>query len=264
MKKNGFTLIEVAIVMVVLGLILGLGIPMMKMLMKQNKLTQNRTAVKEAKEALIGYAYANGKFPKYNGNYQLPYTLLGTRQSDAYGNTLVYDVNNALTSTTSVSDLCKISSISGRPTVDGQSVVFVVISKGSDYKLDPANDTTNGTYENPSHPYNEQTANDIVETYSFNELKKWCGDSGYLDNSSSSGGGGSSGGSSYTSPYAALADQAAKIAEDYPNAPPKASDLSLPNGYSYKKRGKIAILRYKGKRAILRYSRSGVRSIRVR
>jgi prepilin-type N-terminal cleavage/methylation domain-containing protein len=267
--KRAFTLIEVAIVMVVLGLILGLGIPMMKMLMKQNKLTENRTAVHEAKEALIGYAFANGKLPKYNTGYLLPYNEIGTRQADAYGNVLTYDVNLQLTSTTNVSDFCQkvqqllqqdatVAGSAGRPKIDSHSVAFVVISKGNDYKLDNANNTTSGNYENPKHPYNEQTANDIVDSVSFGYLNSLCLKNAYFDNSSTSGGT-----SGYTSTYAALASQAAEIAEKFPNKPPKESELNLPSGYSYKRKENIGILTYNGKQARIYYEKNGKRVIAI-
>ncbi len=269
MKKNGFTLIEVAIVMVVLGLILGLGIPMMKMLMKQNKLTENRTAVKEAKDALIGYAYANGKFPTQKSGYLLPYTIIGTRHTDAYGNQLLYDVNSHLIGTTDINSFCQAAKTLsqndttspgsvGRPIVNGHSVAFVVLSKGSDYKLDSANNITHGVYENPSHPYNEQNSNDIVVSYSLSELMSWCKD--VL--ASSSSGGSSSG--VYSSDYAKLSQQVADIVENFPNNPPKSSDLNLPPGFSYSKQGKRGILRYQGKKAVIRYNHGSVKRINIR
>lgn len=270
-QKKGFTLIEVAIVMVVLGLILGLGIPMLKMLMKQNKLTENRTATKEAKEALIGYAFSNGKLPQPKPSYLLPYDEIGTRAKDAYGNDLVYDVNAALTSTTSVSDFCqKVKQLAqqdasaagsaGRPKIDSHSVAFVVISKGNDYKLDSLNNTHHGTYENPSHPYNENSANDIVVSVPFSYLNGLCTNNYLLNNSGGSSG--SAGG--YSSAYAALSNQVADIIEQFPNKAPDASQLNLPSGFSYSKKGKRGILEYNGKKATIFYGKSGVKSVKIR
>jgi len=161
-NQKGFTLIEIAIVMVIMGLLLGLGIPMMRTLIQSNELTEDRLAVKEAKDALIGYATANSKLPPETG-YLLPYKTLGVRSKDSHGERLIYDVNSSLTSTANTSSFCsRLKSLKGRPTIAGVSVAFIVISKGANYKLDILNNTANGTYENQSHPYNKQTADDIV------------------------------------------------------------------------------------------------------
>ncbi len=162
-NQKGFTLIEIAIVMVIMGLLLGLGIPMMRTLIQSNELTEDRLAVKEAKDALIGYATANSKLPPPETGYLLPYQMLGVRSKDSHGGRLIYDVNSSLTSAANTSSFCsRLKSLKGRPKIAGVPVAFIVISKGANYKLDRLNNRANGTYENQSHPYNKQTADDIV------------------------------------------------------------------------------------------------------
>jgi prepilin-type N-terminal cleavage/methylation domain-containing protein len=59
----GFTLVEMAIVLVIVGLILG-GIMMpLSVQMEQRNVLNTRTTIANVQEALIGYAMANGRFP---------------------------------------------------------------------------------------------------------------------------------------------------------------------------------------------------------
>ena len=69
-SRKGFTLIELAFVLVIVGLLLGLGAQLIPMLVTQNKLSDDRTRVKEAKTALIGYALATGRLPFASLRYQ--------------------------------------------------------------------------------------------------------------------------------------------------------------------------------------------------
>ncbi len=188
-NQKGFTLIEIAIVLVIMGLLLGLGIPMMRTLIQSNKLTEDRLAVKEAKDALIGYAMARGHFPvpivTSASNYYLPYKLLGVRSKDGHGERLIYDVRSDLTiakakAKANISVFCTqvrkdiLSSFLTRPMIDGHSIAFVVISKGANYKLDASNNTSAGTYENQSHPYNKDTSDDIVRQEGLGDLHRIC------------------------------------------------------------------------------------------
>ena len=61
--RNGFTLIEMAIVLAIVGILLSMGVELLPMIVKHGKLGENRTAVKDAKAAIIGYALAKGRLP---------------------------------------------------------------------------------------------------------------------------------------------------------------------------------------------------------
>ena len=210
MRQKGFTLVEVAIVLVILGLIIGLGIPMLRMLIQQNKLTEDRAVVKEAKQALIGYAYAHGGFPdvyKSNGLKLLPYFKLGIRATDANANPLIYDVNPSLieSDNSSIKTFCqKVAaemSKSDYPQIqysDGSKtpVAFVVVSKSINYKLDDLNadaakaGNNRAVFDAPSHPYSKDY-DDIVAVETLADLNRWCESSGY--NNENQGGNGGTG-----------------------------------------------------------------------
>jgi len=61
--KSGFTLIEIAVVLVILGLIVGTLTPMMVAMIKKDKLKEGRDLVKIARDEVIGHAMINKKLP---------------------------------------------------------------------------------------------------------------------------------------------------------------------------------------------------------
>ncbi len=277
MKRKGFTLIEVAIVLVILGLIIGLGIPMLRTLIEQNKLTEDRTVVKEAKQALIGYAYAHGGFPSVyvkNGLKLLPYSKLGVREKDANGNPLIYDVNPLLTESAtggSIQTFCQNVALemtkNDYPQIqyaDGTKspVAFVVVSKSINYRLDDLNKNaakaTNkqAVFDAPDHPYSKNY-DDIVAVETLADLNRWCQSSG---NQSGTGGGSSGGGSVSSSPKAVLASLVSQILNQFGNTPPTPSQLNsiLPQGatYRYSSRGRKLTIYYNGSKATVLWNRA--------
>lgn len=114
MKSNnhmsGFTLIEMAIVLVIVGLLLGGLLMPLSAQMEQRRIGETQKAMEEIKEALIGFAVANKRFPRpatsaINGAENLapcpndaacsgfiPWTTLGVTKSDAWGKIIRYSV----------------------------------------------------------------------------------------------------------------------------------------------------------------------------
>ncbi|HPC46960.1 MAG TPA: type II secretion system protein [Deltaproteobacteria bacterium] len=161
---RGFTLIEVAIVMVILGLLIGLGAELLPMLVKQNKLKDNRALAREAKTAIIGYALAVGRLPyassSVNGsetpgrlNGYLPWATLGIQGRDPYNTTLFYAVDSHLAGTTSITQFKQrlADLIAGNLPCDlycdypNIKAAFVVISAGENLRADPPNDDNNNS-----------------------------------------------------------------------------------------------------------------------
>jgi prepilin-type N-terminal cleavage/methylation domain-containing protein len=62
-RLKGFTLVEMAIVLVIIGLILGGIMLPLSVQMDQHNVTSTRNTLANVQEALIGYAMANGRFP---------------------------------------------------------------------------------------------------------------------------------------------------------------------------------------------------------
>jgi prepilin-type N-terminal cleavage/methylation domain-containing protein len=124
----GFTLIELAIVLVILGLVLGGLVVPLAAQVQSRKVNETAAMISEIKESLYGFAIANGRLPcpatiatngmenRRNddagigpidaqtegcraGNYSglLPWATLGVSEIDAWGNRFRYRVTNEFT-----------------------------------------------------------------------------------------------------------------------------------------------------------------------
>ena len=212
--RKGFTLVELAIVLVVLGLIIGLGMPLFGLLVKQNKITETKTIVKEDKVALVGFIQIHGRLPwaDTNGDGKedtnsttgnLPYVTLGVRGQDAWLQPIRYDVNQKLASTSDLSGFCQaltLISTNGSPDYPQTSageMAAVLFSLGENRHPDgqdadvdsPSNDRV---YEDEARALSENN-DDIVGELSLSYLAGLLCTGG-----SSSGSGGTSSCSTYT------------------------------------------------------------------
>ncbi|MDD4977496.1 MAG: prepilin-type N-terminal cleavage/methylation domain-containing protein [Gallionella sp.] len=62
-KTHGFTLIEIAMVLMIVALVLGGLLPTISSQIEQKQINDTRRQLDEIKDALIGYAVANGRLP---------------------------------------------------------------------------------------------------------------------------------------------------------------------------------------------------------
>lgn len=61
--SHGFTLLEMAVVLIIMGLLLGSGLSLISVQADQQHLKETQKILDDAKEALIGYALVNGRLP---------------------------------------------------------------------------------------------------------------------------------------------------------------------------------------------------------
>lgn len=94
-NKNGFTLIELAMVMIIVGLLLTIGMSLVGPLTKRAKNIEARETVSAAKAALLGYSVKNGFLPLSTSAD--PLGLAGARRLDAWGRNLLYNVTSGVT-----------------------------------------------------------------------------------------------------------------------------------------------------------------------
>lgn len=113
--SRGFTLVEMAMVLMIVGLLLGgLFVPLSAQ-MEQRKVTETQRSLEEIREALIGYAVINGQLPcpadptlatgaanagvprigtppctGANSTGVIPWVTLGVNETDAWGNRFTY------------------------------------------------------------------------------------------------------------------------------------------------------------------------------
>ncbi|NGZ84583.1 type II secretion system protein [Duganella aceris] len=62
-RQSGFTLIEIAIVLLIVGLVIGGMIAPLGTLLEQKRVTETRRTMEDAKEALLGFAMSRGYLP---------------------------------------------------------------------------------------------------------------------------------------------------------------------------------------------------------
>lgn len=118
MKKNisGFTLVEMAMVLAIVSLLLGGLLPALSAQMESQRANETRKSLEEIRDALAGFAIANGRLPCpadpatatgqagagterappcFSGNSTgvLPWATLGVNETDAWGNRYTYRVS---------------------------------------------------------------------------------------------------------------------------------------------------------------------------
>lgn len=111
-SQHGFTLVEIAIVLLIVGLLIGGMIAPLSAQLDQKKTTDTRLAMDEAREALFGFALRNGYLPcpaisasngledrtgsACNKRYGLlPWATLGVGRLDGWNRVLGYTVTPA-------------------------------------------------------------------------------------------------------------------------------------------------------------------------
>ncbi len=131
--KNGFTLIEMSVVMVVLGIVIGTIAPLLISQIKQDRIREVREVVRVARDEIVGFARVNGRLPtRTEFSSQIGHTI------DPWRKELFYLPAEGMTGP---DDLCDdIDSIAGLSIeVPGrdQDVLragFIVGSKGSNHE----------------------------------------------------------------------------------------------------------------------------------
>lgn len=113
-RQHGFSLVEIAMVLVIVGLLIGGLLTPLSTQMEQRRVADTRRALEEAREALIGYAVRNGHLPcpaisAVNGEEDrsgyrctderrdgfLPWATLGLPKLDAWNHLYRYSVTPA-------------------------------------------------------------------------------------------------------------------------------------------------------------------------
>lgn len=114
-ESSGFSLVEMAIVLAIVALLLGGLLPTISGQMEQQHRNETSKYLDEVRDALLGYAVANGRLPCPDTNGDgtenapctstatqqfgtLPYNNLGVGNKDAYGKELVYAVTKEFAS----------------------------------------------------------------------------------------------------------------------------------------------------------------------
>lgn len=196
-RFRAFTLIEMAIILVILGLLIGATMPLLFEMTKHRHYRSTQKDIEEIGEALAGYAGIHWKLPPADTNGDgvgdanqtsgfFPYLDLGLGAVDSWRNRYYYDVNSRLLPTTTKTTLCTaISSIaaaefpqlafsSGGAT---SAQAFVVLSAGENSALNGGNTPFPGDRRYGSYAPTD-TFDDLVIAMDPNTLYARLGCSG--------------------------------------------------------------------------------------
>ena len=187
MNNKGFTLIGIAIIIIILGILLTLSVSIMGVSVKKTKCAKSRKIVNEAKKTIVGFTIENMRLPSTDEFSNI------VRDTDAWGRKLIYIPDNATieyNGSTSRADLTGTgTNICCGPTpidlaVEDKTkgnftdVAFVVLSTGENGKQDTTFSNKNmggtnyyvATIEKPGETYD-----DIVEYMTLIDLRARTG-----------------------------------------------------------------------------------------
>ncbi len=205
-RQNGFTLVEIAIVMVIIGLVMGGGMAIMRTLSDRKFRNESIDHLNMAKKTVITFAQINGRLPFADTNADgdenasqtigdLPFITLGIPPSDPYGRPIAYEINATLiTDINNITNMvasCNalMTGLSGSPQIrDAEAgagsafpVAAVLVSSGpmdadsdgdvfDDIAGASGGDNTDGTPNYIRNPPLDTTFDDLVVYISGNEL----------------------------------------------------------------------------------------------
>ncbi|MDD5284981.1 MAG: type II secretion system protein [Desulfuromonadaceae bacterium] len=153
-SRQGFTLVELAIVLVIVGLLVGVGSSMMGMLTTAIKVREAKDNVEAALQSVTSWASANNRVPPLTATPPdtATFALSAASTKDSWGRDLIYLYDNNLATYPPTKDtICgrrstKLTIVRTDPPGTIDNVAFIVISKSDDAAVDT---NMTGTLYNP-------------------------------------------------------------------------------------------------------------------
>lgn len=195
MTSRGFSLVEMAIVLVIVALLMAGLLPTISSQIEQQRRSETRKYMEEVRNALIGYAVINKFIPcpdtdgdgtantpcQTSATQQfgtLPYKDLGVAATDGFGVALIYGVSKKFADSgttftlgdTGTMRVCTTQSCSPSATILTSSAPAVLVSRGPNWALTPSTDETENMDSSTSGDLdfvNRDTASD------FDDLVVW-------------------------------------------------------------------------------------------
>ena len=181
-KDSGLTLVELSIVLIVAGILVGMGVGIIGVLVKRIKYNETKEVINSAVEGIIGYAISAGRLPTDTELSSAVRTL-----KDAYGRGISYVYDQDL-SLPSPYGLCGLSSTNitvqicpdatcSSPTQTISNVAFIVVSGGGNRNNQTAgtravnSPTTVRIYEYGTDV--DSYPGDLNRTEPYDDIVKW-------------------------------------------------------------------------------------------
>ncbi len=167
-QQAGFSLIELAIVLLIVGLLLGGLIPTISSQVEQQRINETRKQLEEIKQALTGFVIANGRLPCADTNADgeenspcttaataeglLPWKSLGVTEQDAWQQVWRYRADQNFSKTfkltTGFTDNLIVQNNAGTAlTSFTERPIAIVYSLGKNLVADGQNASYNETYQ---------------------------------------------------------------------------------------------------------------------
>ncbi|WP_297210609.1 MULTISPECIES: putative Ig domain-containing protein [Thermodesulfovibrio] len=182
-NNKGLTLVEVAIVLVILGLLIGLGASLIGPLTKRAKINETKETLNANVEAIISWAAGNKRLPNTN-----EFVNVIRNRNDSWGKPFYYIVDNNLVQqpTGTENKICdrRTTNITVRVYQDANNyqdipnVAFLIISSGENYNNQTAGTQQITTATTIIIPYNDAPnidyyTNDFNRPEPYDDIVKW-------------------------------------------------------------------------------------------
>lgn len=191
--QHGFSLVEMAIVLAIVGLLLGGLLPSISSQIEQQRRNETRKLMDEIKDALIGFTIINGKLPcpaiitsgeadstctgPSSDNY-LPWKTLGVPETDAWGGKWRYRVDPAFASsvpftltTTTTASLAIQDNAGTALTTTTERPIAILYSTGKNLSADGQNTNFDTTYQSDVPRDDDKSTAGINEE--FDDITIW-------------------------------------------------------------------------------------------
>lgn len=181
-NEKGFTLIEIAIVLVIIGLLVGLGAGMLGPLTKRIKVNETKEILDAAVESVISYGASNNELPDSSA-----FSTTVRKPSDVWNKSLYYILDDNLTdntiggicgrkSTNLTINICPDSGCSS-PSETINNVAFIVLSGGENFN-NQTEGTTSVTTATTINTYDpgvsiDNYTTDMDRTEFYDDIIKW-------------------------------------------------------------------------------------------